>query len=345
MTEVEMAIRRFVRPLIAVVVTIVVGIIGYVVIEGWSVGDAAYMVITTIATVGYREIHPLSPAGKAFTSFLIVGGVASVYYLFGTGIGILFEGQLNRRWAERRMERRVEQLRDHYIVCGYGRVGQEVARTLHRHGQTVVVIDRDSAALIAAAEANAFPVTGDASEDDTLRRAGIERASGLITAVATDADNVFVVLSARALRPDLPIVARGNNEQASPKLRRAGATQVVSPYAMAGERMAFLAARPSTVSLVETLLHGIRSDFVLEEIEVATGSPLSGLNVSVAARDFAGGAIFLAVQRKHDVLAPPPADLDLTAGDLIAAAGRPDQLAKLENACQPLGSPIRAEQA
>jgi voltage-gated potassium channel len=168
----------------------------------------------------------------------------------------------------------------------------------------------------------------------TLRRAGIDRACGLITAVATDADNVFVTLSARALRPELPIVARANHDDVIPKLRRAGATQVVSPYSMAGQQMAFLAARPATVDFVDTLLRGVNADLIVEDVRIEAGSPLIGGHISDARRTFAKGAVFLAVQRNGEVMAPPPIDLTFEPGDVIAAVGKAEQLRALETACQ-----------
>jgi voltage-gated potassium channel len=327
------SLRRFVAPLLLLVATNVIGVIGYMLIEGWSFSDALFMVATSATTVGFGEVRPLSDAGRIFTILLILMGLASIYYLFGTGIGIVFEGQVNRRWEGRRMQHRVDELRDHFIICGFGRVGQEVALTLLRRERPFVVIDTDPDAATDFAGAPPALVVGSATEDATLRRAGIERARGLITAVATDADNVFVTLSARALRPDLPIVARANHDDVIPKLRRAGATQVVSPYAKAGETMATLATRPPSVSFAETLLDGRTGSLILEDVEVATGSPLVGVLASDARREFARGAVFLAVRREDQVIAPPPTDLTFAAGDVIAAAGTREQLRALEEAC------------
>ena len=177
-------------------------------------------------------------------------------------------------------------------------------------------------------------VEGNASEDDTLRRAGIVRARGLITAVATDAENIFITLSARALKTGLPIVARANFEDAVSKLRRAGATQVVSPYAMAGQQMARLAARPTTVGFVERLLEGSQGELMLEEIHVATGSGITGATVSDARRRYAGAAVILAVQRGGQLLSPPAADLRIEALDALAVVGGNDDLNTLATACQ-----------
>lgn len=318
--------------------TLVIGVAGYMAIEGWSFMDSLYMVVTSVSAVGYGEINPLSTAGRVFTMLLIFVGLGSIYYLFGTGVGLIFDGHFNRRWERRLMERRIGHLSDHFIICGYGRVGQQVSQTLVRQRRPFVVVDIDPASVEAAPGDAPLLVAGNATEDATLREAGIERACGLITAVATDADNVFVTLSARALRPDMPIVARANHEDVIPKLRRAGATQVVSPYAMAGQQMAFLAARPATVNFVETLLRGVDVDLIFEDVRIVAGSPLVGVQISDARRQFAKGAVFIAVRRNGQVLAPPPIEFELAADDTIAAVGTADQLHSLELACEAPGA-------
>jgi voltage-gated potassium channel len=197
----------------------------------------------------------------------------------------------------------------------------------------LIVVDIDASAVATFPRPVLF-VEGNATEDATLHRAGIAHAAGLITAVATDADNVFVTLSARALRPDMPIVARANHDNVSPKLRRAGATQVVSPYAMAGQQMAILAAKPASVDFVDTLLRGVNADLVLEDVRVKTGSQLVGIPLSDARRQYAKGAVFLAIQRDGRVHAPPPIELDLAANDVVAVVGTTEQLRAFEEACQ-----------
>ena len=227
---------------------------GYVAIEGWTPFEALYMTVTTLATVGFGEIHPLSPQGRLFTIVLIIFGVGGVLYVLTTMMQFVFEGHLGRNLERRRMERRIDQLRDHFLMCGFGRVGRQVARDFHEADIPFVIIDVHQPSLDAAAEEGYLCVRGDAADDDTLRRAGIERARGLVTCVQSDADNIFVTLSARALRADLFIVARGNNDDAAPKLRRAGADRVVSPYSIGGRQMAMLAVRPAAVEFVDRVL-------------------------------------------------------------------------------------------
>ena len=321
-------------PILALSAALAAGTLGYVLIEGWSVADAIFMVVTTVTTVGYGEVHPLSGWGRVLTISLILVGVGCITYFFGVVMALVFEGQLNQKLERRRMERHIEQISDHFIICGYGRVGRQIAFELRRERRPFAVIDVNQLSLELASEDGLLGEPGNATEDAVLNHAGIMRARALITAVASDADNIFVTLSARSLRPDLPIVARANFDDAAGKLRRAGATQVVSPYAMAGRQMARLAVRPSTVDFVETLLQGVDADLLLEDIRVAEGSRLVGVSTLEALRQFAGGAVLLAVQRDGRTTAPAPVDFVLQAGDVLAAVGTETQLHTLELACE-----------
>jgi voltage-gated potassium channel len=231
------------------------------------------------------------------------------------------------------MEKRVAQLTEHYILCGYGRVGQQIARELLREGEALVVIDSDQQELDRAIAAGLPIINGNASEDDVLRAAGIERAKGLITAVNGDADNTFITISAHALRPDMPIVARVVREEAAAKLRRAGASHVVSPYAIAGQQMAMLASRSATISALEHLHHDA-DDLLVEEVRIDTDSTLIGLRLGDVRGRVDSALVLLGLRRGGQMLAPPPDDLELVAGDVFAACGTRDQLRTLENACE-----------
>jgi voltage-gated potassium channel len=335
--------RRLAGPVLTLAATLLAGTFGYILIEGWPPDDALYMTITTISTVGFSEVRPLSRAGRLFTVALILVGVGALFYTFSSVMVFVFEGHLTQRWERRRMERAVSHLADHYILCGYGRVGRQIAHELRREGARFVVIDVNQTSLAAAEQDGLLVTYGNAADDQVLRRAGIERACGLITATAEDADNIFVTLSTRALRSDLSIVARANHEDSVPKLRRVGATRVVSPYTMAGQQMAMLAVRPAAVDFVETLLGGAGGDLLLEDIQIEEGAPLVGLSVAAARRRFASGATLLALRRDERMLAPPPVDLTLRGGDVIALAGTDEQLRLVERACS--GGPDAARDA
>lgn len=329
--------RRLGGPLIALVATLVGGTLGYRVIEGWSLTESFYMAVITIATVGFTEVHPLSTIGRDFTILLIFVGIFGISYTISVITGMIVEGQLTHFWERRRMERRVAQVTEHFIICGYGRVGAQIVAEFRREQAPFVVIDVNQASLDQAAHDGLLVVYGNATEDEVLHQAGIARARGLITAVANDADNIFVTLSARALRPDMLIVARANYGDAVKKLRLAGATRVVSPYTMAGQQMAMLAVRPAAVDFVETLLRGVGGSLLLEDVRVAAGSALEGVRIAAARLRFAGGATLAAVLRDGRLLAPPPDDLVLQTDDVIAIVGTDAQLRELERACE--GSP------
>jgi voltage-gated potassium channel len=316
----------------ALLLIVVVGSTGYVVIEGWPPFDALYMTVTTIAAVGYAEVHPLSTAGRVWTLFVIVLGVGGAAYTFTAVVQLVFEGSWNRDWESRRMLDKVNRLYDHFIVCGFGRVGRQVAMDFQRSKSPFVIVDSDEQTLGEAAKLGCLCVAGDASDDQTLRAAGVERARGLVACVRSDADNIFVVLSARAISSRLFIVARCNDDGSAPKLARAGADRVVSPYNIGGRQMAMLATRPAAVEFVETVLHGGDQDLLLEEIAVGHSSSLAGCSVGDAQTRVAPGVQIVALRRQGRLIAQPRGDESLQAGDLLVAMGTAPQLRGLETA-------------
>jgi voltage-gated potassium channel len=324
--------RQLLRPAVIIVLIMLTGTLGFMLIEGWNVLDALYMTITTMATVGFGEIHPLSPQGRLFTIALIVLGVGGALYLLTTMMQFVFEGHLGRDLERRRMQRRIDHLRDHFILCGFGRVGRQVSHDFRAGGVPFVVIDVNQSSLDAAAEEGCLCVRGDAADDETLRRAGIETARGLVTCVNSDADNIFVTLSARALRSDLFIVARGNNDEAAPKLRRAGADRVVSPYSIGGRQMAMLATRPAAVELIDRVLSHADVDLLLEDFTVREGSRLVGRTVREVGQEIAPGVLILAIRRQAQLVTQPPSDAAVGVGDELVAFGTSAQLRALEAA-------------
>ncbi len=213
--------------LIALIVSF--GTIGYMGIEGWDFIDSLYMTIITLTTVGFKEIHDLSLSGRIFTIVLLIGGVGTVFYTLGIGAKIIVEGELQEVYGRRRLEKKLKDLRDHYIVCGYGRMGKIVARELKHEKLKFVVMEKNEILLDSDEKNETLIIQGDATSDDLLKKAGIERAKCLISVLSTDAENLYVVLSARVLKPDLLIVARAGEEGSEQKLLRAGADRVVSP--------------------------------------------------------------------------------------------------------------------
>jgi voltage-gated potassium channel len=325
-------LRQLRGPVVVLMLVLTIGTAGYVGIEGWPVLDALYMTVTTIATVGFGEIHPLSPVGRLFTIGLIFSGVGGALYTLTAIVQYVFEGHLGRTWERRRMQQRIDRLDGHFILCGYGRVGRQVARDFRGSGTDFVVIDVNQDSLDRAEGDGHLCVRGDATSDETLRAAGIDRARGLVTCMNDDADNIFVTLSGRTLRSDLFIVARGNNEDARPKLERAGADRVVSPYSFAGRQMAMLAVRPTAVEFVETVLHGADVELLLEDVSVAERSPLVGCTIEELQKEVAPGVVVLAIGRGGRLLTQPPPETDIRRGDELVAFGTPDQLKALEGA-------------
>ncbi|MCL5734195.1 MAG: potassium channel protein [Actinobacteria bacterium] len=326
-------LRTGLAVLAAIVAVIVVGTFGFMLIERWSFLDALYMTITTIFTVGFGEVHPLSRGGAVFTILLILGGVGTILY----GIGAMFEfvisGQLTGVYRRRTVRRQVDKLTGHHIICGYGRVGEAVAQHFVAHNATFVVIDSDQASVDRASEAGFPAVLGDASSDEILEAAGIRRAKGLITAVGSDAGNIFVTLSARVLNPSLLIVARAGSEDTVSKLERAGADHVVTPYGIGGKRMATLVLKPLVSDYLEVVTGGGELEFRVEEFELTARCCSVGQSIEDLAVRKRTGATILAVRHASTGAfdTNPSPDIRLHAGDMIIAIGTPTEITKLED--------------
>lgn len=324
MRRAENPILRFRLAAILLGIIVVVGIAGYMVINGWSFLDSFYMVIITISTVGYTEIHPQGVAGKIFTSGLIVVGVGTLLYGFGVFAETLSDNAIGKYRRERQLQRDLDALRDHFIICGYGRIGTQIVAEFENHRVAYVVIDQTEEALDRIRAEGRLHIEGDASKEDVLKQAGIERAKGLVSAVDSDERAVYIVLAARALNPKLYIVARAGRPDSIRRLELAGATRTISPYVMAGHRMAELAIRPAMVDVLDTLHHG-EGGIGVEEMVV--GSQMVGTTLEESGLLAPDAAKVLAVRRRDgNVNVNPPATLTLEEGDLVIALGTEDQL-------------------
>ena len=314
------------------------GTAGFVIIEGWDVFDAFYMTITTVTTVGYGEIHPLSRAGRAFNSGVVIVGVATVLYTFSFLMARLVEGDLQQRWAKRRRERMLDDLDNHFIICGFGRIGQIIAREFTRQTVPFVVIERDIERMQAAIDMGYLAVEADASSEDVLRRLGIGRARGFIAAVSTDADNVFAILTARLLRPDLFIIARAETEDAKAKLVRAGADRVLSPYQIGGLQLAQTALRPAVVDFVQLATSSDNLDLNMEQVQIGEGAPLAGRSLIDAHLRQRFGVVVVGIQRASGGMEfnPPPESV-MGVGDYLVVLGQARNLRELEAAARPVG--------
>lgn len=307
-------------------VVIVLGVAGYMLIDGWNVEDSFYMVIITISTVGYTEVHPQGAAGRLFTSGLIVFGVATMLYAFGVFAETLADNAFGRYRRERQLQQDLDRLRNHFIICGYGRMGTQIVAEFEEHKVPYVVIDQTEEALERIRAEGRLHIEGDASNEEVLRQAGIERARGLISAVDSDERAVYIVLAARAFNPDLYIVARAGRPESIRRLELAGATRTISPYIMAGHRMAELAIRPSMVDVLDTL-HGSKAGIGVEEMVVEAGTPTIGKALEESGLLAPEAAKVLAVRRRDGTLhVNPGGTLRLEEGDLVIALGTEDQL-------------------
>lgn len=306
-------------PLVLLASAITIGTIGYRLIEGWPLLDGLYMAVVTLTTVGFREVHPLSTAGRIFTIGLILTGVLGVLTTVAIVAQNIMSGELSEPLRRRRMQRRIDALRDHYIICAYGRVGRAAADELDEQGVPYVIVEAQESLARLMEEHGAPYIVGDPTGEGVLTDAGIDRAKGLVSAVDSDAINVYITLTARNLNPKLYIVARSSSPESVDQLYRAGADRVVSPYTLSGKRMASLAVHPSVVEFIEMVT--VAPDMRLEEIVVQAGSPLDGQTVGMAGAD-RDDITILAVKKSGAELVPSPgSDLVLGVGDLVVALG------------------------
>jgi voltage-gated potassium channel len=303
------------------------------VIEGWSAWDAFYMTAITITTVGYGEVHPLSRAGEAFTVCVMFAGVGTFFYGIALFLAQIAEGRFAERFSRRRFARMLDDLYGHCILCGFGRMGEIIAREFERQGQRFVVVDRDPERVHAALELGYLAVAADASNEDVLRRVRIDRARVLVAAVSTDAENVYAVLSARLLKPDLFIVGRAETEDARVKLTRAGADRVISPYHLGGLQLAQTALRPAVVDFVQLATSSTNLDLNLEQVHIDSSSPLAGRSIIDAGLRQRFGVVVVGIRRADGKMDfNPEPETAMHPGDDLVVLGRTNSLRDLETA-------------
>jgi voltage-gated potassium channel len=314
---------------VALLVSVVVlGTFGYSRIEGWTFWHAFYVTVLGIMTV---DLPPLSPSGQIFTVVLLGAGVGATLYTFTLLATVVVEGGLPKRLQRRREARMLENITDHFIICGYGRIGATVAQQFRRQHIPYVVVERDPERVHAAIDDGALGVEADASREDVLKRVGIARARGLIAVVGTDAENVYTVLTARVLRPDLFIVTRAESDDANQKLKRAGADRVISPYQIGGMQIAQTAVRPAVVDFVELATNADNLELAMEEIPITPASELANRSIVDANLRQQYGVIVVGIQRQDRRMEFNPApDTRMQAGDKLVVLGRPDSLKRLE---------------
>jgi voltage-gated potassium channel len=313
-----------------------VGIVGYMIIERWTLLDSAYMVVITLFTIGFEEVHPLSPIGRSFTMIIAVTGVGTAVYAAGRAVQIIVEGEMSGYRRKKRMTNRISQMEGHYIICGFGRVGHQVAEALEASRFPYVVIDSKQENINELESRDIPSILGDATTDQTLVQAGIQKAKGLVACSDSDVANVYVTLSARNLNPELHIVARAGLPDTEKKLLAAGANRVISPYRIAGRRMAALAIRPVASDFLDLVTHGGQVEFRLHEITVPDHSRLAAKTLGEAEVRTSTGVVVLGIRKTDGSFdLQPNSSSRIHGGDLLVVLGTQEQIEQLQKLIGP----------
>ncbi len=327
---------RFIIAAALILCVIFGGVLGFMFIEGWSFSDSLYMTMITLTTVGFNEVHPLSETGRHFTILFLIISIGTVGYSITTVISFLFEGHFAKAMKERRMERTLKRIKNHYIICGCGDIGREVALEFQRVGEKFVVVDKVPESSELGDDTSILFVTGDAVEESVLKEAGIERAKGLIAALPEDTANVFVALTARQMNPDLKIVSNASDELTKRKMLKAGADRVIAPYQIAGRRIASTILRPSVVNFLDVFVDGGDISMRIEEFVIGPSSSLAGKSLQDANIGQNTGVVVLGIM-SGDGNARTEASgtfqlsaVRIRAGDVLIAMGSEEQLKSLE---------------
>jgi voltage-gated potassium channel len=323
--------RRLTIIALAMAFTLGAGTLGFVLIDHYPVFDAFYMTLTTVTTVGYGELYPLSRAGRVFNSFLILFGVFIILLAIGAMTQTVIELELNQFFGKRRVKSMIDKLQNHIILCGFGRVGRGAAEELRASQVPFVVVDKDEERVERAIKEGMLAVLADASRDETLLETGIRRARGLIATLASDADNLFVILTAKTLNPALQLSARVAEESSEQKMRRAGADFVFAPYNSTGHRMAQAIVRPHVQQFLDFTTTSMGLDVAIEQMLVEDKSPLAGRTLAEMQVHQETGVIVLAIRRAGgEMFFNPPGDARISGGDHLIAMGEPQALRRLE---------------
>ena len=327
------ALRGVRNAILLLVAVVAVGTTGYMVFEGWGFLDAFYMTIISITTAGYNEVRELDTSGRLWTMLVLVSGIGILFYGIVAFVELAVEGTVQRYLGRRRMDARISKLKDHYVLCGYGRVGRQVAEELAEEGVSFVVIERDNTVAEECAERGYLELLGDALEDEVLEAANVRRAKALITALDSDAANVFITLSARQMNPDLFIVSRSDSDESAAKLEIAGADRTLSPHSVGGRRLASIATRPSVVDFLDVISRGNReTDFRLEEFSVDKNSPLAERNIGeVDVFGRSGARILALIREDRKFTTNPTAEDRISSGDVLILLGTPEQIERLQD--------------
>ncbi|MBI4764716.1 MAG: potassium channel protein [Deltaproteobacteria bacterium] len=322
---------RFILDLFIFALILIGGCIGFVVIEGWDVLEALYMTVITLTTVGFQEVHPLSRSGRIFTMFLIISGVGFILYFLGSIARMMIEGTLKDLFGRRKLEKQISHIEGHYIVCGFGRIGRTVSQLLKEKPIEVVIIERNPECIPIFQEKNLLYVSGEATSEEILLKAGILKAKGLVAAASSDADNVYITLTARGLNPGLFILARAAEEPSIVKLTRAGADKVVSPYDIGARSMANSILRPTVIDFIELAMHNRSLDLQIEELTVGEKSEIKDLTLMESAIRKEYDLIVVAIKKgTGEMIFNPSPQAKIQVGDILVVLGDRENLTSLE---------------
>ncbi len=326
--------RKIIQWSAILLIFIFLGSLGYVWIEEWNYFDALWMTVITLTTVGYSEVRPLTPVGRVYSIFLMLAGIGVMFYII-TGLArIIVEGEIRDALGKRKLQRTIKKLRDHYIICGYGRIGEIIARQLKERHIPFVVVETQPDLVLDLEELGYNILVGDATKEEVLLEAGIERAKGLVAVVSSDANNVFIVLTARSLNPGIFILARAAEPGSQQKLLRAGADRVESPYELGGRKMAQTILRPNVVTFLDLAMKE-EVDLSMEEIPVAATSTLVGMALKDSGIRQKLNTIIISIKRANgDMIFNPSPGTQIDAGDTLIALGVRQNLELLEKLAQ-----------
>ncbi|HDQ00245.1 MAG TPA: potassium channel protein [bacterium] len=324
--------KPFIIAFLLLVTVVIIGTVGYILIQGWSPFDALYMTVITIGTVGFREVGELTPTGKAFTIIIIIFGIGVGGYAIANFSAYIIEGFIQNFFKGKKMEKKISKLRNHIIVCGYGKTGDEIVNNLKNASKEFVLIENDEQKIAELKDEGLLVIQGDATEDEVLEKAGVRHAHGLITSLSHDADNVYVTLTARGQNPNIRIIARAVDESSSKKLLRAGANKVVSPYSIAGKRMAGLMLDPGIVDFLEVMVQSQELELKIEEIKLDASSSLINklLRESNIKAETDGATVIGVKNPDGKIVVNPPGNTRLTQGIILYVLGNEAQISSMQ---------------
>ncbi|MFA5079001.1 MAG: potassium channel protein [Dehalococcoidia bacterium] len=323
--------RHYITWLVVLATLFALGSGGYMLIEHWDFFDSFYMTVLTIATLG-GEVHPLTSNGRLFTIILTLFGVGTVIYILTNIVQVTLETEFGS-FRRSRMEARIRKLENHFVLCGYGRVGEAIAGTLLKQKSDFVVIDHSINSYNQAVQDGCLAIMDDATKHDVLKRAGIEKARGMITAFGDDAYNTYAVLTAREINPMMTIIGRANNSDAVRRLKQAGATHIILPEVIGGQQMARLALKPTTVQFIETVLADNEGEYLVEEVFINENSTLIGKTIKDIEERFTGVRIMAIREKDGDIVINPALNTSIEMGGSLTAFGTMQQLQEIEDCC------------